>query len=387
MTQPNSKPRIYLSPPHVSDVDRQLLLDAFDSNWIAPLGPHVNALEREFADVCGTADSAALSSGTAALHLSLLLSGVQAGDEVWTSTLTFVATANAIRYVGAKPVFVDSDLKTWNMDPNLLDDALRSAAAVGRLPKAVVVVDLYGQCADYDSIAASCDRYAIPIIEDAAEALGAKYRNKPAGSFGSIGCFSFNGNKIITASGGGMLVSDYESICERARWLGSQARDPEPHYEHSTVGFNYRMSNLLAAIARGQLSQLPSRVAKRRSNYQTYKNLLADLPGVSFMPEPDGFYSNNWLTCITLDSAAFGATREDVRLLLEQHNIESRPVWKPMHMQPIHVDAQCIGGSVSENLFRDGLCLPSGSTLTDDQLHEICHLVKSCCSFGRRKAA
>lgn len=387
MNSLKTKHRIYLSPPHVSDIERNMLLDAFDSNWIAPLGPHVDALEKEFADVCGTADSAALSSGTAALHLGLLLSDIEAEDEVWTSTLTFAATANAIRYVGAKPVFIDSDLKTWNMDPNLLEEALRSAAATGRLPKAIIVVDLYGQCADYEIITAMCDHYEIAIIEDAAEALGARYHEKPAGSFGKIGCFSFNGNKIITASGGGMLVSDDVDLCEKARWLGSQARDPAPHYEHSRVGYNYRMSNLLAAIARGQLSQLPDRVQKRRQNYQTYKALLSDLPGVSFMPEPEGFYSNNWLTCITIDPAVFGASTDDVRVMLEQHQIESRPVWKPMHLQPINADCRRIGGSVSEKLFREGLCLPSGSTLTQDQLDEICHHISNCRRQVVRKSA
>lgn len=372
-----TKPRIYLSPPHVSNVEREMLLDAFDSNWIAPLGPHVDALETEFAEVCGTADSAALSSGTAALHLSLLLLEIEAGDEVWTSTLTFAATANAIRYVGAKPVFLDSDFKTWNMNPNLLEDALRAAAAVGRLPKAIIVVDLYGQCADYQNIIAICDHYEIPIIEDAAEALGAKYQDKPAGSFGKIGCFSFNGNKIITASGGGMIVSDNLEYCEKARFLASQARDAAAYYQHSQIGYNYRMSNLLAAVARGQLTVLNERVRSRRENFKTYCEFLAGLPGLDFMPEPAGFLSTRWLTCMTVDEHAFGLDAATLNTILAAENIEARPVWKPMHMQPVNSQCRSLGGAVAERLFDTGICLPSGSSLTFDDLQRVCQVIVS----------
>ncbi len=351
------------------------MLDAFDSNWIAPLGPHIDALETEFADVCQTRQAVAVSSGTAALHLSLRLLDIQPGDEVWTSTLTFAATANAIRYVGGVPVFVDCDSATWNMDAGLLADALQQASQSGRLPKAVIVVDLYGQCADYDAICAACQRYDVPIIEDAAEALGATYKTRPAGSFGALGCFSFNGNKIITASSGGMLVSDDERLCERARYLATQARDPAPHYQHSEVGYNYRLSNLLAAVARGQLSVLPQRVASRRQNYETYLASLSELPGIDFMPEPSSCFSTRWLTCITIDPKRFGADTETVRLALDAERIESRPVWKPMHLQPVNADCRTIGGGMAEKLFRTGLCLPSGSNLQADDRARVTEII------------
>lgn len=367
--------RIYLSPPHMSGRERELMLDAFDSNWIAPLGPHVDALETEFADICQVRQAVAVSSGTAALHLSLRLLDIQPGDEVWTSTLTFAATANAIRYVGAEPVFVDCDSATWNMDAGLLADALDKASQSGRLPKAVIVVDLYGQCADYDAICAACQRYDVPIIEDAAEALGASYKSRPAGGFGTLGCFSFNGNKIITASSGGMLVSDDEALCERARYLATQARDPAPHYQHSEVGYNYRLSNLLAAVARGQLSVLPQRVASRRQNYETYLATLSELPGIVFMPEPPSYFSTRWLTCVTIDPKRFGADADTVRLALDAENIESRPVWKPMHLQPVNAGCRSIGGSIAEKLFNTGLCLPSGSNLQADDLARVTNII------------
>ena len=356
--------RIYLSPPHVSADERVLLLDAFDSNWIAPLGPHVDAFERELADVVGVPYAAALSSGTAALHLALLLLGVGPGDEVITSTLTFAATANAITYQCAIPVFVDSTRDTWTMDPELLREELKECAEKGRLPKAVIVVDLYGQCADYDPILAACEEYGVPLIEDAAEALGSTYRGKSAGSFGSFGAFSFNGNKIITTSGGGMLVSHRSDWIERARYYSTQARDSAPHYQHSRIGYNYRMSNLLAAVGRGQLRSLADRVNTRRSHAAFYEEAL-NLPGVALMPEANYGRSNRWLTCLTLDPGEFGATREQVRLHLESLSIESRPIWKPMHMQPAFAHCRARGGAVSEDLFEHGLCLPSGSSLSE----------------------
>ena len=377
-----SSNRIYLSPPHMDGHERDLLLDAFDSNWIAPLGPHVNTFESEFAEKVQVQHAAALSSGTAALHLALEILGIGPRDdgsnaEVLTSSFTFAATANAITYAGATPVFIDSDLHTWNMDPNLLADELADCDRHGKLPQAVVVVDVNGQCADYDSITEICQRYEIPIIEDAAEALGASYRGKAAGGFGKIGCFSFNGNKIITTSGGGMLVTDNQAWAKKARFLATQARDPAVHYQHSHIGYNYRMSNLLAAVGRGQLQVLDDRVAKRRRNFKYYKDHLQDLPGWSFMPEPDGWYSTNWLTGVLIDSNEFGASYEDVRQSLESHNIESRPLWKPMHMQPVFADCRRRGGEVSEKLFDQGLCLPSGSSLSENDLARIVQIIRN----------
>jgi dTDP-4-amino-4,6-dideoxygalactose transaminase len=361
----------------MSPRERNLLLEAFDSNWIAPLGPQVDAFEEEFSHVVGTDHAVALSSGTAALHLALKLLGVAVGDTVVTSSFTFAATANAITYVGATPVLIDSELATWNMDPQLLADHLRSLRRQNRpLPKAAIVVDLYGQCADYDPILQACQEYEIPVIEDAAEALGARYKDQPAGQFGCLAAFSFNGNKIITTSGGGMLVTDCQDWAEKARFWATQARDPAPHYEHSEVGYNYRLSNLLAAIGRGQLGVLEDRVARRRANFEFYQATLGDLPGISFMPEPDGFYSTRWLTCIVIDPARFGATREDVRLALEAENIESRPLWKPMHLQPVFQQCRVRGGTVSEELFQNGLCLPSGSNLSDADKQRVVEVVK-----------
>ena len=359
--------------------ERALLLDAFDSNWIAPLGPHVDAFEREFCDTVGVPHAAALSSGTAVLHLALLLLGVGSGDEVLVSTFTFAATANVVKYLGAKPVFIDSDRETWNMDPGLLEEELAECSRRGQLPKAVVAVDLYGQCADYDRILAVCGRYGVPVVEDAAEALGAAYKGKPAGSFGAAAAFSFNGNKIITTSGGGMFVSADRSLVDRARHLATQARDPAPHYQHSVVGYNYRMSNLLAAVGRGQLRVLRDRVARKREIFHYYQRVLGDLPGISFMPTAGYGEPNYWLTCILVDPARFGVTREDIRLALEKENIESRPLWKPMHLQPVFKDCRVRGGSASEEIFRDGLCLPSGTALTDMELERVAGIVRATC--------
>lgn len=368
--------RIYLSPPHMGPDERALLLEAFDSNWIAPLGPHVDAFEHELAGRVGVAHAAALSSGTAAIHLALRILGVGRGDEVITSTLTFSATANPITYEGATPVFIDSSRESWNMDPELLAEELETCARRGKLPKAVIAVDLYGQCADYDAILAACARYDVPLVEDAAEALGATYRGRSAGGLGAMGIFSFNGNKIITTSGGGMLVSNRKDWIDRARFLATQARDPAPHYQHSAIGFNYRMSNLLAAVGRGQLRVLDERVRRRREVNAFYRRALADLPGIDFMPEALYGRSNGWLTCMTVDPDRFGATNEDVRLRLQVEDIESRPVWKPMHLQPIFASCRSRGGDVAASLFDRGLCLPSGSSLTDSDLERITSIVR-----------
>jgi dTDP-4-amino-4,6-dideoxygalactose transaminase len=352
--------RLFLSPPDVGPRERELLLDAFDSNWIAPLGPHVDAFEHEFAEFVGVGHAAALSSGTAALHLALELLGVGAGDLVLVPSLTFAATANAVTYVGARPVFVDSERATWNLDPELVEAELAARARAGRDQVAALIgVDLYGQCASWEPILASCATYGVPVIEDAAEALGATYRGRPAGSFGALNVFSFNGNKIITTSGGGMLAGDDAMRIERARHLSTQARDPAPHYEHSEIGFNYRMSNLLAAVGRAQLEGLPDKVKRRREINAAYRAAFAELPGIGFLPNaPDG-EPTNWLTVITLDDPT------PVREHLESLDIEARPAWKPMHLQPVFADCEMRGGAVAEEIFRRGLCLPSGSSMTD----------------------
>jgi dTDP-4-amino-4,6-dideoxygalactose transaminase len=368
--------RIYLSPPHLGRDELELVKDAFASNWIAPLGPHVDAFENEFARFVGVPHAAALSSGTAAIHLALQLLGVERGDTVLCPTMTFCASANPITYQGATPVFLDADQATWNLDPDLLEEELRERARRGKLPKAVVCVDLYGQCADYERILAACARYEIPLIEDAAEALGATYRNRMAGSFGACGIFSFNGNKIITTSGGGMLVSEDPRLVERARFLATQARDPAPHYQHSVIGNNYRLSNILAAIGRGQLRVLPERVAARRRIADRYRAALKNLPGIAFIPIAAQGKPNGWLTCITIDPDQFGATRHEVHAALDAADIESRPVWKPLHLQPAFAHCDCRGGAVAEGLFERGLCLPSGSALTDDDLQRVIGVIQ-----------
>ncbi|MDQ6859633.1 MAG: aminotransferase class I/II-fold pyridoxal phosphate-dependent enzyme [Verrucomicrobiota bacterium] len=377
-------PRVYLSPPHMSGEELTLVEEAFATNWIAPLGPHVDAFEREVAAYVGVSHAAAVSSGTAALHLALRLLALAPGDEVICSTFTFAATANPILYEGARPVFIDSERGSWNMDPALLREELAECARRGRLPRAVIAVDLYGQCADYDSLGESCAEYGVPLIQDSAESLGATYKNQPAGGQGIFGIFSFNGNKIITTSGGGMLVSNDETLIERARFLSTQARDPAPHYQHSSLGFNYRMSNVLAAIGRGQLRALPDRVAARRHNFEMYREKLREVVGIEFMPLAPWGEGNFWLTCITIDPEQFGATREDVRLALEAHNIESRPLWKPLHLQPVFAGCRVRGGSVSEAAFERGLCLPSGSSLSAADRDRV---VEILLDTPRRKAA
>lgn len=351
--------------------ERERLLAAFDSNWITPLGPEVDGFEAELAARSGRSHGAALSSGTAALHLALILTGVGADDEVVVPTLTFAATANAVTYVGAAPVFIDSEFATWNLDPDLLGEFLAARATQGRLPAAVISVDLYGQCADYDRIVPVCEQYGVPLIVDAAEALGATWGGQPAGSFGVFGTFSFNGNKIITSGGGGMLTGDDGDAIARARNLASQAREPAPHYEHTTIGYNYRLSNVLAAIGRGQLADLDRKVARRRAINAMYRDALGGVDGVDFMPWHPRGEPNGWLTVLRIDPAAFGADREQARLHLESLEIEARPAWKPMHLQPVFAEATAVGGSVSETIFDEGLCLPSGSAMTDDDVERV----------------
>jgi dTDP-4-amino-4,6-dideoxygalactose transaminase len=370
--------RIYLSPPHVGELERRLLLAAFDSNWIAPQGPDLDAFECEFAGEVGVLHAVALSTGTAALHLALLALGVGRGDPVITSTLTFAATANAIAYVGATPLFVDVSRDTWTIDPDLLDEKLTTSARNGTRVAAVVTVDLYGQCADYDRIEAVCRRHDVPIVEDAAEALGATYHGRSAGAFGACAAFSFNGNKIITTSGGGMLVSHNRDLADRVRHLSAQARQPAPHYQHDEVGFNYRMSNLLAALGRGQLQTLPEKLARRRLVNESYRTALAAWPGIAFMPEAAYGRSNCWLTCMTVEPSLFGVSREQIRQHLERHDIESRPVWKPMHLQPAFKGCDITGGTVAEELFEKGLCLPSGSSLTEEEQGRVIASVEEC---------
>lgn len=363
--------RIYLSPPHLSGREQAFVAEVFESNWIAPLGPHVDAFEREFASYIGIEHAVALSSGTAAMHLALRVLRLNPGDEVFCSTLTFSASVNPVIYEGGIPVFIDSDFSSWNINPSLLAEELSHRRRRGKLPRAVIAVDLYGQCADYTQIEEICRRFEVTLIEDAAEALGATCAEKPAGTFGWANIFSFNGNKIITTSGGGMLATNDERLAHSARFLSQQARDPAPHYEHSQIGYNYRLSNVLAGIGRGQLEVLDERVAARRRNFEFYKKMLGSIPGISFMPEAEYGTATRWLTCLMVNEKEFGASREDIRLHLEAHNIEARPTWKPMHMQPIFEKYKVVGGSVAEQIFERGLCLPSGSSLSESDLQRV----------------
>lgn len=354
-----------------------MLAEALDSGWIAPLGPQVEAFEADLAARIGVADAVATSSGSAAIHLSLRALGVGPGDAVLCSSFTFIGSAAPIRYCGAEPVFIDSDRATWNMDPAVLEEAVRDLTAAGTRPKAAVVVDLFGQSADYDPIVGVCDEYEIPIVEDAAESLGATYRDKAAGSFGHVAALSFNGNKIITTSGGGAVLSNDRSLLERVFFLANQAQDPAPHYEHSEIGFNYRLSNLLAAVGRSQLASLADRVATKRSIFDRYVEGLGDLPGFEFMPEAPYGVASRWLTTLTIDPEAAGITTDELRLGLGAQEIESRPVWKPMHRQPVFADALAFGGAVSERLFATGLCLPSGLGLADSAQERVIAAVRS----------
>jgi pyridoxal phosphate-dependent aminotransferase EpsN len=368
--------RIYLSSPHMSGLEKQYVQDAFVTNWIAPLGPHVDAFEQEFAAAVGARHAAALSSGTAALHLALLLAGVGPGDEALVSTLTFSASVNPIVYLGGRPVLIDSERCSWNIDPTLVAETIERKVRQGKPPKAVIPVHLYGQSADLTPILEVCNRYEIAVIEDAAEALGSTYLGRAPGTFGKAGVFSFNGNKIITTSGGGMLVSDDAGFIAHARKLATQARDPAPHYQHSEIGYNYRMSNVLAGIGRGQLQVLEERVQARRRNFAFYQETLGDLPGIAFMPEAPWGRHTRWLTVITVNPDEFGADREAIRLALEAQNIEARPVWKPMHLQPVFAGCEAVGGAVAEEFFVNGLCLPSGSNLSQDDLERVVDVIR-----------
>lgn len=354
----------------------EFVKEAFDTNWIAPLGPHVDGFEGDLCQFTGSKHAAALSSGTAGLHLGLVELGVQAGDEVICQSFTFSASANPIAYQGATPVFVDSEADTWNMSPYWLEKAIEARMATGKKPKAIIPVHLYGMPAKMDEIMAVVRKYDIPVLEDAAEALGSTYQGKPCGTFGAIGILSFNGNKIITTSGGGALISDEENYVKQARFLATQARDNAPHYQHSHIGYNYRMSNVCAGIGRGQMMVLKERIEQRRANFDFYVKALSHLPGISFLQEPTGSFSNRWLTTILVDpSKSTGITRENIRLALDALNIESRPLWKPMHLQPVFEQAPFYGDGTSERLFEQGLCLPSGSNLNKADLQRVVDLI------------
>jgi len=377
----NSNKRIYLSPPHMSGKEQKYIEEAFASNWIAPLGPHVDSFEAELAGRLGLKGALAVTSGTAAMHLALMLLGTGRGDQVYCSALTFAATANPIHYVGAEPVFIDSEPDSWNMSPAALERALAEADKSKQKPRAVIAVNLYGQSADMEPITELCKSYGALLIEDAAESLGATYRGKPSGSFGKFGILSFNGNKIITTSGGGALVSDDREALKRARYLAAQARQPARHYEHTEVGYNYRLSNILAAIGRAQLEVLEQRVQAKRAVFERYRKALSGIEGTGFMPEADYGISNRWLSVMTVDPKECGTSRDDLIDALENENIEARPVWKPMQLQPLFKDHRYYphreGVSVSEKLFEQGLCLPSGSNLTGAEQDRILKIIKS----------
>lgn len=373
----NPLPKIWLSSPHMGENELEYVKNAFETNWIAPLGPHVDAFEKSIESFSGCGHAAALSSGTSALHLAMIMLGVSTGDEVLVSTFTFSATVNPIVYQQAKPVFVDSEKDTWNMCPKALEMAIKGRISQGNKPKAIVLVHLYGQPAKIDQIKSLADYYQIPLVEDAAESLGATFEGKMTGTFGDFGVYSFNGNKIITTSGGGTLVSKNEENIKKARFLATQARDPAPHYQHSQIGYNYRLSNVLAGIGRGQMEVLPERIAQRRKNFEFYQEHLGTIDGISFLPEWKGTFANRWLTCITIDpKKTNGKTREDLRLYLETLNIETRPLWKPMHLQPIFENYPHYGEKISEALFENGLCLPSGSNLTEEDLNRVVEGIK-----------
>ncbi len=373
----SNKPKIWLSSPHMGGKEQEFVKEAFETNWIAPLGPHVNAFEQDLCNYTGAKHAAALSSGTAAIHLALILLGVGKGDKVLCQSMTFSATANPIVYQGATPVFIDSEEETWNMSPEHLEEAIVSIMKEGEKPKAIIPVHLYGMPAKMKEILEIGKKYDIPVIEDAAEALGASISGKKCGTFGIMNILSFNGNKIITTSGGGALLSDNEKFIEKARFLATQARDDAPHYQHSEIGYNYRLSNVLAGIGRGQMQVLDDRVSQRRKVFDFYKNYFDEKNknkgyNVRFQTEPEGFFSNRWLTAVFIDPEKNkGVNREKLRLSLEKENIEARPLWKPMHLQPVFKGTDFYGDGTSEKLFDDGLCLPSGSNLTHDDLERI----------------
>jgi len=369
-----STPRLFLSPPHLSDREAEEVAAAFASNYIAPIGPALAAFEADFKAYTGFPHAVALTSGTAAMHLALRHLNVGPGDEVWAASLTFIGSVGPAVQERATPVFFDCDEETWTFDTDLLADRLAVAARTGRLPKAVIPTDLYGQSCDLDVIVAICAEHDVPVICDSAEAMGASYKGRHAGRGAWASVFSFNGNKIMTTSNGGMLASDDGILIEHARKLSQQAREAAPHYEHTEVGYNYRLSNILAAIGVGQLATLDDHMARRRAIFARYADRLGSLPGVTFMPEAPYGRHNRWLTVCLIDPAAFGGGREDIRFALEARDIESRPVWKPMHMQPVFKDAPRVGGSVCERLFDRGLCLPSGSSMSDADVDRVCEI-------------
>ncbi len=373
------KKKIYLCSPHMGGGEMKYVQEAFDSNWIAPLGPNVDGFEKELCSAVGAKHVAALSSGTAAIHLSLILLGVKPGDYVIGTSFTFSATVNPIAYLGATPVLVDSEPGTWNMDPELLEEAIQIANRKSQIAniKAIIVAHLYGMPAKMKEIMAVADKYGIPVVEDAAEALGSEYMGRRVGCNSKFGILSFNGNKIITTSGGGALISDDAALIERARFLATQARDPAPHYQHSEIGYNYRMSNVVAGVGRGQLEVLDLRVRQHREINAWYRELLKDVPGVTFQSEPSpDFYSNFWLTCIVIDPAVAGTDREKLRLAFEEANIESRPLWKPMHLQPVFAGCPAYVNGTSEALFNNGLCLPSGSNIDEEGRRRIAEVIR-----------
>ncbi|MFC0236515.1 DegT/DnrJ/EryC1/StrS family aminotransferase [Fictibacillus phosphorivorans] len=371
--------RIFLSSPHMSGNEQKFINEAFETNWIAPLGPNVDNFEKEIANYAGTKGAAAVSSGTAAIHLALELIGVTKNDVVFCSSLTFIASANPILYLGAIPVFIDSEPDTWNMSPEALTRALEIYKEKSQLPKAIIVVNLYGQSAKIDEIVEICDEYGVPIIEDAAESLGSTYKGVKSGALGKFGVYSFNGNKIITTSGGGMLISNDEEALNKARFLATQARDQAPHYEHSVIGYNYRMSNILAGVGRAQLEVLDDRVESRRNVFKRYVDTLNHIEGINFMPELEETMSNRWLTTLTIDSKYLQTTPYEIINRLAEDNIEARPVWKPLHLQPVFKGHDYypheVGKSVSDQLFADGLCLPSGSNMTHDDQNRVINIL------------
>jgi len=373
--------RIWLSSPHIGAKELEFIHDAFRNNWVAPLGPNVNGFEQDLESFLGEGvHVAALSAGTAALHLGLILLGVEAGDEVLCQSFTFSASANPICYQGATPVFVDSEPDTWNLSPEYLEEAILDRIKKGKKPKAIIFVDLYGMPAKINEIIAISKKYEIPLLEDAAEALGSTYKDARCGTFGELAALSFNGNKIITTSGGGALVSKNEEYIRKARFLATQARDAAPHYQHSQIGYNYRMSNIVAGIGRGQMEVLQQRVEQRRKNNQHYRKYLSQIKGITFHTEPSSdFFSNYWLTAIIIEPENTGGiTREDLRLALEKANIESRPLWKPMHLQPVFQSCAFYGDGTSEHLFAQGLCLPSGSSLTNSDIQRVVDVIQEC---------
>lgn len=376
----NSKSKIWLSSPHMGGTEQKFIREAFETNWVAPLGPHVDGFEKDLENFLYHSSEpeaqkggiAALSTGTSAIHLALILLGVKPDDEVLCQSFTFSASANPIKYQGAVPVFIDSEPETWNMSPYHLEEAIKDRLKKGKKPKAIIPVHLYGMPAKMDEIMAISEKYGIPVLEDAAEALGSHISGNMCGSFGTFACLSFNGNKIITTSGGGALVAKDPQMAAKARFLATQARDAAPHYQHSEIGYNYRMSNICAGIGQGQMQVLTERIRQRRANYERYERKLAGFPGIQFLNEPAGFFSNRWLTTILINpEESGGITRETLRLAFEKEHIESRPLWKPMHLQPVFEGAPFFGDGTSERLFERGLCLPSGSNLTEQDFGRV----------------